>query len=408
MNIMPNKYCLAILFLFAASVSVAEAAQRDNATAVSGKGSADQAAAPAPAMIADQPMFKFGGFGSFGASHSSQDLGDYVLDGSLPKGAGRSSDWSVSNNSRIAAHLNANFTPQVTALVQVDSEYHSDGTFRPEAEWFSVKYAFTPNAYIRVGRVVLPTFMDSENRDVGYSFTWVHPPVDLYHQLSIPSSDGMDAMYRTEIGEAVNTLKAIFGTNKTERPTSVTTSNDMMGIFDTIEYGSATFHGGYQTRNSSTRNELTGVTGPWIENKDLSLGASYDPGDWFVISEWIQRRSTYKTGAMYVSAGYRINKFTPYLTHSQNSRGSFLPGYPTTPTSTTSTLAKRSQTTNSLGMRWDFMRNYDFKIQYDRVTLSDDSNGYLINVQTDPATGLPYNLSGTTFHVISAVVDFVF
>jgi hypothetical protein len=48
------------------------------------------------------------------------------------------------------------------------------------------------------------------------------------------------------------------------------------------------------------------------------------------------------------------------------------------------------------------MRNYDFKVQYDQVQLSNDSNGYLINVPTG------VTLYGSKFHVISAVVDFVF
>ncbi len=46
------------------------------------------------------------------------------------------------------------------------------------------------------------------------------------------------------------------------------------------------------------------------------------------MSEWIQRKSTYKTSAMYVSAGYRVKQFTPYLTYAQNSQGSFLPDFP--------------------------------------------------------------------------------
>jgi hypothetical protein len=53
-------------------------------------------------------------------------------------------------------------------------------------------------------------------------------------------------------------------------------------------------------------------------------------------------------------------------------------------------------------VRWDFMRNYDFKVQVDQVTLSDNSNGYLINV---PPGVILY---GRKFYVISAVVDFVF
>lgn len=175
----------------------------------------------------------------------------------------------------------------------------------------------------------------------------------------------------------------------------------MLGIFDTLEYGQATYHAGYQQRMSSTEYVFNGTTGPWIQNSDVSAGVSYDPGDWFVMSEWIQHRSTYMSSAMYVSAGYRINKFTPYLTHSQNSSGSFIQNSPP-PTAYDIQSANRAQSTNSIGVRWDFMRNFDFKMQYDRVTLSDNSNGYLVNVPTNVI------LYGTTFHVISAVVDFVF
>ncbi len=383
---MTKLNCLAVLALFSVGITVADA---------------DQAASATNNVATEQPMFKLGGFGTLGLSHSSQGLGDYVVDTTTPKGAGLSNDWSATNNSRFAAHLNANFSPKVSALLQIDTEYHADGTYRPEVEWLSVKYSFTPNFYMRVGRIALPTFMDSENWDVGYSYTWVTPPVDLYHQLSIPSSDGVDAMYRAEIGDAVNTFKTIYGRNTLDRPNSVTTSKEMWGIFDTLEYGQATYHAGYQQRMSSTEYTLTGTTGPWIQNSDLSLGANYDPGDWFVMSEWIQRRSAFMSSAMYISAGYRINKFTPYLTHSQNSSGSFIQSSPP-PSAYDLQLANRAQSTDSFGVRWDFMRNFDFKMQYDRVTLSDNSNGYLINV---PANVILY---GTTFHVISAVVDFVF
>ena len=115
----------------------------------------------------------------------------------------------------------------------------------------------------------------------------------------------------------------------------------------------------------------------------------------------MQRRSTTKIGAMYISGGYRIDKFTPYLAYSQNSPGSFYASS-TPPTTAAIELANRSQNTISLGMRWDFMRNYDLKIQYDQVRLSNNSNGYLVNVQPG------VNLYGSKFHVISAVVDFVF
>lgn len=376
-NLMAIKFKLIVLFMLAAVIADAEAVETD------------------------QPMFTFSGFGSLGLSHSSQSLGDYVLDSGIPKGPGLSDNWSTANDSRIAGHLAADFTPKVSAVLQVVSEYHVENTYQPEVEWANVKYAFTPDAYIRVGRTELPTFLDSDNRDVGYSYVWVHPPLELYRQLAITHSDGFDAMYRFDIGNARNSIKAVFGRNKIERETSISNSRDIWGIFDTVEYGPATLHFGYQERESNSENLLTGVIGPWVRNSDLSVGASYDPGDWFAMSEWIQRKSTYKMAAMYISAGYRINKFTPYLTYSQNSQGSFLPGFPA-PSSSSLRLANRSQSTVSLGVRWDFMKNTDLKLQYDQVKLSDNSNGFLANVPED------VNLYGTSFHVISAVADFVF
>ncbi len=359
------------------------------------------AAADVAAADSGQSMFTFSGFGSLGLSHSSESRGDYVQDSGIPKGPGLSENWSTANDSRIAVHLAADFTPKVSAVLQVISEYHIGNTFQPEVEWANVKYAFTPDIYIRIGRTELPTFLDSKNKDVGYSYPWVRPPLELYHQLAISSSDGIDAMYRLEIGEARNSIKAVFGRNEIERVTSSSTSRNMWGIFDVIEYGPATFNIGYQERESASKNLTTEITGPWVRNSDLSFGASYDPGDWFVISEWMQRKSTYKVGAMYVSAGYRVKKFTPFLTYSQNSPGSFLPGI-AAPSPNTIRLAGRTQSTVSMGVRWDFRNNTDLKLQYDQVRPGNDSNGFLVNV---PAG---VNLSGTRFHVITAVADFVF
>jgi hypothetical protein len=356
----------------------------------------------AESVETDQPKVTFGGFGSLGVSHSSMHLGDYTLDSTIPKGAGLSEDWSTGNDTRIAGHLAAKFTPQISAVLQVVSEYHAPNDYQPEVEWANVKFAFTPDAYIRAGRIALPTFLDSDNRDVGYTYVWIHPPVELYRQLAITHSDGVDAMYRVEFGDVGNTLRAVlYGENTIERLNGKSISKNMWGIFDTIEYGPTTVHLGYQERQSASQNSQTGVTGAWISNSDLSVGVNYDPGNWFAMSEWIQRKSTYRNSAMYVSAGYRINKYTPYLTYAQNSPGSFLSGFPA-PSANSIRLANRAQNTASLGVRWDFMKNTDFKLQYDQVKLSNNSNGFLANV---PAG---VYLSGQTFHVISAVVDFIF
>lgn len=359
----------------------------------------------AAAVVTDQPKVTFGGFGSLGVSHSSMSFGDYVLDSGIPKGPGLSDFLSTANDSRIAGHMAAQISPTVSVVLQVDSEYHTGNTYEPEVEFANVKYVFTPDAYLRAGRIALPTFLESENRDVGYTYVWVHPPLEVYRQEQITHSDGVDVNYRMQVGELGNSIKAVYGRSTIEASdfmaTNSFTSKHLWGIFDTSEYGSVTFHVGYQERDTNSGELLTGLPGSWVQDSDLSAGVQYDPGNWFAMAEWIQRKSTYKTGAMYASAGYRVQKFTPYLTYAQSSQGSFLSGFPA-PSAQAIVLANRSQSTTSAGVRWDFMKDADVKFQYDQVKLGDNSNGFLANV---PAG---VNLYGSRFNVISAVIDFIF
>lgn len=353
----------------------------------------------------DQPQVTFGGFGSLGVSHSTMSSGDYVVDGSIPKGPGLSNYLSTTNDTRIAGHMAAQMSPNVSVVIQVDSEYHTGNSYAPEVEFVNVKYVLTPEAYVRVGRMALPTFLESENRDVGYTYAWIHPPVEVYRQEPVTHGDGFGFNYNLHAGEAMHSIKTVFGRTTFESNDSqlsnAISSKNMWGIFDTTEYGSATLHAGYLQRDTDSGYFLTGQSGAWVKDSDLSAGVQYDPGDWFVLSEWIQRRSTYETNARYASAGYRVKQFTPYLTYALSSQGSFLPGFPP-PSTAAVLLAARAQRTASLGVRWDFRRDTDFKFQLDQVKLSDNSNGFLANV---PAN---VTLYGSKFYVISAVVDFIF
>lgn len=394
-----NRVTLAVIAIYSGCAHAADT----NVAAAQAPGPAAAATAKGPAANdTGQTMFKFGAFGTFGVSHSSERRGDYVPDGGYPHGVGRSSDWNTSNDTRIAAQVIADFTPQIKGVFQIDSEYGSDNTFRPAVEWANLKYQFSPNLNLRIGRVALPTFLYSDSRDVGYSYPWVHPPVDVYRQLAIMHNDGIDGSYRFYVDEAANTIKALYGSRiKDDRPNSTSTSQDLWGIFDTFEYREMTFRVGYQARNVSYHNRATGVTSAWVKNSDLSAGAIYDPGKWFLMGEWIQRKSTTKKQAAYISAGYRIQSFTPYLTYSKDTAASLISADPP-PTATAIQFARNAQSTATIGARWDFTKNADIKLQYDRVRLSADSNGNLINV---PAGTILY---GGTFHVISTTLDFIF
>src|SRR6185312_2451033 len=155
-------------------------------------------------------------------------------------------------------------------------------------------------------------------------------------------------------------------------------------------------------------------------SKFVGAGASYDPGPWFAMAEWAQfdtHTVIGKKAAWYVSAGHRWNKFTPYATYAQlrglsntSDPGIPLAGLPPPVAAGAAQLNAilngqlgilPTQSTLSLGVRWDLLRSAALKLQYDRVALGSGSHGVFGNIQ-------PGFEPGSTVHLISATFDFVF
>ena len=76
-------------------------------------------AAAAHADDAVNPMFSFSGFGTLGVVHANVRNSDFTTSIFKPNGAGFSHQWSADVDSLIGVQLNANFTPRLSAVVQV-------------------------------------------------------------------------------------------------------------------------------------------------------------------------------------------------------------------------------------------------------------------------------------------------
>ncbi len=382
--------------------------------------------------------FSFNGFGTAGVVHSNEDQADFTATDFEPNGAGYSRSWSASVDSLIGGQVSATLGPRLSAVLQVVSQQNYNDSYWPHVEWANVKYLLTPDLSIRVGRIVMPTFLDSDSRKVGYSNPWVRPPTEVYSANPITEFDGLDASYRLHLGDATNTLQADYGRNLafSFANGSNLDARYAWGIFDAVEYGAALVRVGYLSSNITLNDASAlfdglrefGPQGNAIADKYqivdkstsiLSLAASYDPGQWFAMGEWAKSRSESFLGVStgwYVSGGYRVGPFTPYLTYAQitqqrdSSPGLSLAGLPAYLTPAASALnaglnqalsSRPDQYTWSIGMRWDFMKNFDLKVQLDRINLGEGSAGTLINTQ-------PGFQPGSTVFLISSVVDFVF
>lgn len=383
-------------------------------------------------------MFAFNAFGTLGVVHSSEDQADYTSTYFKPNGAGYTHNWSADVDSLFGAQLTANFTPQISAVLQLITEQNYDNSYRPEVEWANLKYQVTPDFSMRIGRIELPLFLVADFRTVGYANPWVRPPVEVYGVEPLTNNDGVDISYRLHLGDLINTFDAAYGRSyRIDFPAGSSTEvRDLWGVFDKLEYGAALFSLSYVAAHITLDPTVAlfdafrefGAPGDAIADRYelvnklgtiLSFGASYDPGKWFAMAEWTQFDARSFLGVntgWYVSGGYRIAKFTPYLTYSAvtvastSAPGLDVSAVPTYLAATATELnaglneilgARPVQRTMSAGARWDFAKNFDLKLQCDHSRLGPGSPGTLINVQ-------PGFRPGGTVNLFSATIDFVF
>ena len=386
----------------------------------------------------------FGGFGTLGAVHSSERLADFTANVINPGQAGYTHQWSAAVDSRLGAQLDATLGSDWSAVLQVVSERNLYGNYRPQVEWANVKYQATPELSIRLGRIALPMYLAGDYRKVGYALPWVRPPVEVYGGLPISRSDGIDASYRTSMAGVASTTQLFYGHTAFGTGTFGATgtsaharANAIIGISTTGNYGALTVRASAMTAKltvdlaaplfdafrqfGASGNALADQYG--IDNKRVlvgSVGASYDPGNWFLMSEWSRLDARSFLGdkrAWYAGAGYRAGAWTPYLSYASvnaadpiGSSGIATAGLPP---QAAAQAAYLNQTLNALlrttavqhtvsaGVRWDVARDMALKLQYDRLRSSGGSNGTLINVQ-------PGFQSGRPVHVTSLALDFLF
>jgi predicted porin len=381
--------------------------------------------------------FEFNGYATLGVVHSDEDRADFLGSLLIESGAGATDAWSAEVDSRVGAQLTATFTPALSAVVQVVSEQLADGAYTPHLEWANLKYQFSPDASVRVGRIVLPSFLVSDFRKVGYANPWVRPPNEVYSLVPITSSDGIDGSLRWHSGSFTHTLQAYLGQGDLEIPSGGDArGRDSMGFSATTAYGAWTARASYQQTRLTIENmnalfdafRQFGSEGRAIaETYDVdggpfrfySVGGQYESGDWFFMAEWGGSESDSVVGerrAWYVSGGYRFGEVTPFLTYStvtsprpHSDPGLTVGNYPPELAASAAGLnlalngllaSKPTQDTVSLGLRWDFAQNLDLKLQFDHSRLGSGSAGNLGNLQPGFRPGGRYNLISLAFDIV--------
>jgi hypothetical protein len=392
----------------------------------------------------DAPTVRISGFGTGALTWANTDHPQFARPNQA-SGAGKHARTGVDSNLGLQADYALNNWLSVTGQGLVRKDAQDD--YGAELAWAFAKARLSDDVSVRVGRISPPVFMISDYRNVGYANTTVRPPVEMYSQVAFNSLDGGDVTWQRSFGATTYTAQFVLGR----------TRSDLVGGFHVdvsgikalnlvAEHGPLTLRFGrvdakISVPDSPQLNTLLGslrATGAGYQLSQLapladaiavdhkkasftSLGLGLDWNNIVVQSEYAKRKTdsyVNDTTSWYLMGGYRIGSFLPYYRHARlsidgtvaNTVPAACPaGYPAACTPTLQALSaavaslrttgsgQGEQTSDTIGIRWDFHRSMALKLQLDRVK----PQGTGLFVQPKPGFNGPVTVG-------AAALDFVF
>jgi len=394
------------------------------------------------AYAQDNNAVRISGFGTAALTWANTDDAEFARP-NQSSGVKKDARTGVDSNLGLQADYTVNDWLSVTGqgLVRKDGE----DNYGAELTWAFAKAKVSDNVSVRVGRLVLPTFMISEYRNIGYANTFLRPPSEVYSQVPLNSVDGADLTWQQAFGDTTYTAQFAVGRSKTTLSGGVdATLTELRAISLGAEHGPFTVRVGrteakltvdiaslntlVSTLNTAGNNfkisQLNDMANLVSNRKKkgsfTSAGLSMDWNNIVAQTEYAKRKidtTSGSTDSWYVLAGYRFGKFLPYYSHADlKVHSDFANTIPTscaagspaacTPTvralnatleSLRTSTNRGAQSTDTIGLRWDFSNSADIKFQIDRV--KPDPKGLFVHAT--PAFKGPVTVG-------AIAVDFVF
>nr|WP_315212129.1 porin [uncultured Duganella sp.] len=391
------------------------------------------AATQASAGVLDDGNLTISGFGTLGVAKSNTDDAQFARYNQA-EGVGDKARIGLDTNLGLQATYKMN--DWLSGTVQVLTRKTTSDSYSTDLTWGFLKARVNDEVSVRVGRIVMPIFLISDYQNVGYANTMMRPPIEMYGQEPMENADGADINYQRAFGDFNFTGQAFVGRSRGKLfvPTGAGSVANYRapaaGISLGGEYGPFTVRVGHaradlKIKDLAPINSL-GATLRQVGFAQLasdinltdgkkiaftSLGATMDWNNILVQTEYAQRRAKDPvyipdTNAWYFMTGYRLGKFLPYYSHAATKDAGSSVNLPANfpragvlSSTVRSTLTSAEQTSDLIGVRWDFAKSLALKVQVDRVKPKTKS-GMLIF-----ASAAGYRNSVT---VVGASLDFVF
>jgi hypothetical protein len=328
--------------------------------------------------------FQFSGFGSVAAGKTS---GECTPENALPdqfrnnctrfiadwaRGGVYSDSAALRPESRIGLQGTTTFNAKWSATAQVVLRGIRDE--EAAMEWAFVTYKPSPSWTIQAGRKRLPLFYYSDFQDVGYAFAWARVPADVYGWDIVNFNGGSVAYNGQAPGGSIRAStftgfetskkngysRLLYNEAKDTKWTRIVgadlewSNNWLTGRvvyvrsgFQQIDHGSGQAeelaHGRDRGNHRAYGGSLNADLGKWQLRSEYSV---FDRNEY----------QLFKSDAWFVSAGYRIGAFTPYVLTSRYTES----------TRDADRYTPTGFSTAAVGVRYDVSKSGALKLQFDR------------------------------------------
>lgn len=396
-------------------------------------------------ISADDIETRFNYFGNIMASKLTQD------------------GYSIRNYNNDDVNSKASFNPysklggQITAFKDKYTftgqalVHKNHDKYESELTWLNLKYDINSDLTLRAGRIQTTLLLSSDSLNIDYIQLWAKAPDEVYRIMAIKSYDGAEIIYKDSYNDYEYTLTL---TPHAEMDTKINTDHNTTtdailtkarAIKFQVEKDNIVLQGSYTKANLDLPESnafdgivqaLAAVNGNDMyrysyRKKDFSvitLGLNYKYDNFLFNSEvarieiqsLLPDMTTY-----YLMAGYKFDKLTPFIIYAQNLNDKEHFDTSDVKTNSATTAAQKemlndilystntSQTTSSIGFRYDYKPGIAVKGQVDRITTSNygSTSQSTVNLLGYERQGILARDAGTDDKAIYAItlgVNFAF
>lgn len=281
------------------------------------------------------------------------------------------------HHSHIGLQLNTKIIKDLEFSITLLSE--GKNQYQTRAAWFYATYTIDRDISFRFGRLKLPFYLVSNFIDIGHAYPWVTPPEEVYTTNIIDASQGIEFIYETDYYNSVLTFNTYLGSDRSSKKLSPSFIDDgtvnIANKYSTGDSFDIEAHElfGFAVNLSSdyvtfqvTHNQTV------IESKELnikktrvslgSFGLIFDYKNFILYSELTHRDSEAPLQSIlpdqnskYITLGYKLSKYMPYITYATIGKGK------------TDSKYALVQQTSTIGLRYDVNPKMAIKVQASKI-----------------------------------------